>query len=256
MSTQIEIFNIVPLSDTEYRLVEKLVRRLLTKIRVPVDVIFVDIVESHDQVREVLSVRKTVDYEERPVKLFIDYDTLQPVLSIRIDALRNRSIEELELELARELTTYEVIIDPLYVPRWAIPDNVEQVTPLDAMLSVAMILRTVDSLLIERGYAEPLVKRFELTEIGNFAYIAENQQYRPKIRAVQALSWDLPLSLELGGRREVGEKLFAEAMKRVLTERGRIFAQRYDDFRSYSRNNFYYENVHEYLDLVFEEELS
>ncbi len=254
MSFNIELFNVVPLSEEELRLLEKVLRRALRHSRAPLDVLFVSVVESHDQVREVLDVKKMLDYEEKPVKLFIDYDTLQPVLSVRIDALRRLSPRELELEIARELTTYEVIVDPIHVPKWAIPESISTVTPLDAMLSTAMILRTVDSLLVERGYAEQLARDFELTEINGLANIADSERYTSKVRAVQALSWDLPLSFELVNKREIGERLFLEALKRVITEQGRKFTQRYDDFRAYSRNNFYYENVHEYLDLVFTDE--
>ncbi len=240
----------VELSEDQLRKIEKALREAIKVARVPADIVFVHIVDSHDIVREILNIKKPpVEYSEKPIKLFLDYDTLEPVISIRKDAV-DLPFDDLVLELSRELTTYEAIMDPIHIDKWAIPDD-RPATPLDALLSTALLLRTVDSILVERGLDDKLVIKFEQNEIPTFANIAESSE-KPKIKALQALSWDLPLSLELGGRREVGERLFLEAAKRVIMNRN--FVERYEDFRSYSRNNFYFENVREYLDLTFEDQ--
>ena len=240
----------VELPEDARRKLEKALKEAIKVARVPADVVFVHVVDSHDIVREILNIKKPpVEYEEKPVKLFLDYDTLEPVLSIRRDAIE-LSFDDLVLEIARELTTYEAIMDPIHVDKWAIPED-RPATPLDALLSTAMLLRTVDSILTERGLDEKLVTRFETQELPAFANIAESPE-KPKIKALQALSWDLPLSLELGGRKEVGERLFLEAAKRVVLNKR--FVNQYEDFRTYSRQNFYFENVREYLELAFEEE--
>ncbi len=240
----------IELPEEARRKLEKALKEAVKVARIPADVVFVHIVESHDVVREILNIKKPpVEYEEKPVKLFLDYDTLEPVLSIRKDAA-NLSFDDLVLEIARELTTYEAIVDPIHVDKWAIPED-RNVDPIDALLSTAMLLRTVDSILVERGLGDKLAIKFETQELSAFTSIAESPE-RPKVKALQALSWDLPLSLELGGRREIGERLFLEAAKRVILNRK--FVDQYEDFRTYSRENFYFENVREYLELAFEDE--
>ncbi|NPA23896.1 MAG: hypothetical protein GXO23_06355 [Crenarchaeota archaeon] len=244
----------VPTEDLER--LRRTLENVLKRIHVPADVLFIHIVDSHDLVRESLGIdRPSIIYEEKPVKLFIDYETLDPVLSIRRD-FTNLDNDNLTLEIARELATYEVIMDPVHVERWAIPDKIEKVTPLDAMLSTAMILRLAESLLISRGYDDLIRREFIEKRRRDIVPIVEDSSTEGKVRAVQALSWDTPLSFDLAGRRDIGDELFLEARKiyNILSESGKKFLEKYDDFRAFSRNNFYFENVREYLDLEFEEE--
>jgi len=243
----------VPVEEIER--LRRALNNVLRNINVPSDVLFIHVVETHDTVREILGLdRPALEYREKPIKLFIDYDTLEPVLSIRRDYV-NLSNEELLLELARELATYEVIMDPVHVDKWAIPDKIDKITPLDAMLSTAMILRLSDSMLVSRGYDELIYRDFQAKK-KYIIDIAEDLSTKSRVKAVQALSWDTPLSFDLAGRRNVGDTLFMEVKKlcNILSERGKKFVERYDDFRAFSRNNFYFENVREYLDLEFEEE--
>ncbi|NPA69920.1 MAG: hypothetical protein GXO26_03860 [Crenarchaeota archaeon] len=255
MTLRIELTTSVEVPVEELERLRKALNNVLKNVYVPADVLFVHVVDSHDTVREILGINKpALEYSEKPIKLFIDYDTLDPVLSIRKD-YTNMSNDELILELARELATYEVIMDPIHVDKWAIPDKIEKVTPLDAMLSTAMILRLSESLLVSRGYEELVYREFQEKK-RDIIDIAEDSSTKGKVRAVQALSWDTPLSFDLAGRRNIGDTLFMEVKKlyNILSDKGRRFVERYDDFRAFSRNNFYFENVREYLDLEFEEE--
>ncbi len=255
MTLRIELTTSVEVPLEELERLRKALNAVLKNIYVPADVLFVHVVDNHDTVREILGIsRPALDYKEKPIKLFIDYDTLEPVLSIRRD-YTSMSNDDLVLELARELATYEVIMDPVHVDKWAIPDKIEKVTPLDAMLSTAMILRLSESLLVSRGFDELVYREFQ-NKKKYIVDIAEDLSTKSKVRAVQALSWDTPLSFDLAGRRSVGDTLFMEVKKllNILSDKGKRFVERYDDFRAFSRNNFYFENVREYLDLEFEEE--
>ncbi len=252
MSTRLELVVSCDINKEDLERLEKAIKNVMRDVYVHPDVLIVHVVENHDIVRSILGIEKKVYYEEKPIKLFIDYETLEPILSIRKDFVQ-LSNYRLLLELARELTTYEVIMDPIHVDKWSVPDDIEKVTALDAMLSTAIILRLVDSLLVSRRYREQIVHDFK-QNMRTIVDIAENS-LSPKVRAVQALSWDVPLSLEVSGYRDIGSRLFLETKKlsNVLSNSGKVFLEKYDDFRAFSRNNFYFENIREYLDLIFEE---
>ncbi len=253
MNTRLELIVSSDIHKDHLDVLEKIIKNVIKDVYILPDVLIVHVVDSHDVVRSILGIEKNVEYDEKPIKLFIDYDTLEPVLSIRKDFV-NMSIDELRLEIARELTTYEVIMDPIHVERWAIPENIDKISPLDAMLSTAIILRLVDSLLVSRRYKEIIAQEFH-NNAKDIVNIAEDIKTNPKVRALEALCWDIPISFELAGYRDIGSRLFLETRKftNIMSEYGRSFLDKYDDFRSFSRNNFYFENIREYLDLVFED---
>ncbi len=256
MFPRVEFTVSVDVPESELKRLKDILNSILRRVGILIDILFIHVVDTHDTVREVLGLNKpALRYVEKPVKLFLDYDTFEPIISVRKD-FTTLSDEELTLELAKEIATYNVIVDPYYVERWAIPDTIEKVTPIDAMISTAMIIRLSECLLIERGYSDLIWRDFYNKKKRDIVKIAEGKSNREKVKALQALAWDTPLSFELVGRKDIGDQLFMEVKKmyNILSEFGKSFVEKYDDFRSFTRNNFYFQNIKEYLDLLFSNE--
>ena len=140
----------------------------------------------------------------------------------------------LERLVMRELGVMIGVDDPELHSAWSIPDNYVG-KPLSSELSTALLLRIADRLVAE---VDPGL----LAETWSDSLPVDCGDVRRSM--VCSLAVDVPLSLELAGYRELAEQLYARRLSP-----GRL-AEAYDDYRSFVRNNFNFENAYNYLDLI------
>lgn len=223
--------------------IESYVKYWLRVMNIPADLVIVKIVSTHDEVRNILNLPgPLLNYSEKPVKLIVHEDDV-PILSISKNVTQLRS-DELFLEIGRELTLYKVLTDPELINTWSIPEPCMS-DKYANLLSIALMLRLTDKLIADTNHSHDLSKLFN-KEL--FREVLSHGSSDHKLRAIEVLSIDVPLSIELSGNVGLARSLYDECVKYVDDKE---FLKRYDDFRDFVRNNFNFENAYSYLDLIF-----
>jgi len=138
--------------------------------------------------------------------------------------------------IMRELAISVAVDDPELQARWAIPDDYVN-KPLSSELSTSLLLRIAD-MIVAKVDAQLLADTWNEYLPINCGDVRRSM--------VCSLSIDVPLSLELAGFKELGTSLYG---RRRRGDEGRL-AEAYDDYRSFVRNNPYFEYAYNYLDLV------
>ena len=154
------------------------------------------------------------------------------------------------MDILKELITYEVITLPEYVDIWSIPDYLTN-NKYAKFLSIALIYRLIDKLMIERGFENYLKNEFENKNLKVIKDILKNRENDEKLLAIQLLTYDTPFSFELSNS-TIGKELYMNyIVKELLHFELSNFKDKYDDFRDFLRNNFNLESGVNYLEMIF-----
>ncbi len=240
------MFEIVPLVNVGRSLLDRLsdaLRRSLGLARLPSAYLTVYVVGSHDETRKILGLSKQMEYEESDVKLFIDQETGEPVISVLF-----RSIDDprLIVKLARELVTYEIVMDPMSPDVLLVTEHLRK-NKYATAISLALLRRVVDKTLIERGLRDDLMQEFHESRKLIREILGQRDE---RLKAVCLLAVDIPLSFELSGDLGTGRQLYVSVMREFYQSHNG-FLERYEDFRNFVRKNVSLESAANILELLF-----
>ncbi|WP_069806473.1 hypothetical protein [Vulcanisaeta thermophila] len=208
---------------------------------IPTSDLVIYVADSHDKVREVLGM-ETLGLEEWPIKYLGEEGgyvvSVIPSELMRLDYYRRR------LLIMRELAVIIALNDPVYLSYWSYEEE-RYNDPLIHRVSLALLRRAVELIIVKAGLHEYVARGFEREELRNTLSTCKPT----RDCAVAALALDSPLSIELGGNAGLGKALWGGVTKNLVSD----FVRRYDDFRDFVRNNFNVESTYNYLTMLFRE---